>query len=219
MDVERHIRLFDLIAPVYGWFFPYQIRIYRRILSAHPSFFISSTHTILDIGCGTGALACVLSEHGHQVTGIDGSQQMVAVAKRLNRHNTSKFCFLNILDSSSQILNDSSLQDQDSQDRACESPILSQSYDTVVASYVLHGLQQSERLKLYAAMKGLARKNVIIMDYNQRRGFLTSFVEWLEQGDYFNFIRSAPDEMRQVFPDVQVIQTGRQAAWYICNCH
>ena len=219
MDVERHIRLFDLIAPVYSWFFSYQVHIYRRNLSANHSYFIGPPRTILDIGCGTGALAYVLSEHGHLVTGIDGSQRMVAVAKHLNRHNPSKFCILNVLDLSSPSLQDSTLRLPDSQDQICESSFQPQSYDTVVASYVLHGLQQNDRLKLYATMKDLARKNVIIMDYNHRRGILTSFVEWLEQGDYFNFIKSAQDEMRQVFPDVQVIQTGRQSAWYICNCH
>ena len=68
-------------------------------------------------------------------------------------------------------------------------------------------------------MKRLAIHRVIIMDYNQRRGLLTSLIERLEGGDYFNFIRTAETEMRQVFPSVQILQTGKRAAWYICECN
>ena len=214
MDVERHIRLFDHIARVYSWFFPFQVHIYQRNISRHPSFFMDSTDRILDIGCGTGALAYVLSGQGHQVTGIDGSQRMVFLARRLNRNNTAKFCVSNVLDLASLTTTTTNPENQ-----VCELPFHAQQYDIVVASYVLHGLQQTQRLELYAAMKDLARKKVIIMDYNHRRGLLTSFIEWLEQGDYFNFIKSAQDEMRQVFPNVEVVQTGRQAAWYVCTSH
>jgi ubiquinone/menaquinone biosynthesis C-methylase UbiE len=36
---------------------------------------------VLDIGCGTGLLACALAERGHDVTGVDPSAAMLAVAR------------------------------------------------------------------------------------------------------------------------------------------
>jgi SAM-dependent methyltransferase len=212
-DVGRHIRIFDLIAPIYSWFFPFQIRIYRRLIARHSLFFGGHSSRVLDIGCGTGALAYVLSESGYQVTGLDGSERMIAVARRLNRGNTAQFRIGNALDLFPDNLDESIFPEHEG-----EVSFSSQQYDIVVASYVLHGLQKDQRQKLYAAMKHLALKRVIIMDYNHRRGSLTSLAEWLEQGDYFNFIKSAADEMRQIFPNVQVIQTGKQAAWYVCDC-
>jgi len=37
---------------------------------------------ILDVGCGTGQLACALAERGHAVTGLDPAAAMLAVARR-----------------------------------------------------------------------------------------------------------------------------------------
>ena len=36
---------------------------------------------ILDVGCGTGHLACALAERGHAVTGLDPAAGMLAVAR------------------------------------------------------------------------------------------------------------------------------------------
>jgi len=36
---------------------------------------------VLDVGCGTGRLACRLADSGHSVTGIDPSEQMLEVAR------------------------------------------------------------------------------------------------------------------------------------------
>jgi SAM-dependent methyltransferase len=36
---------------------------------------------ILDVGCGTGHLACALAERGHAVTGLDPARGMLAVAR------------------------------------------------------------------------------------------------------------------------------------------
>jgi ubiquinone/menaquinone biosynthesis C-methylase UbiE len=37
---------------------------------------------LLDVGCGTGSLSLVLAELGHQVTGIDFSAAMIALARK-----------------------------------------------------------------------------------------------------------------------------------------
>jgi hypothetical protein len=64
---------------------------------------------------------------------------MIAVARRLNRHPNVRFEVGNALEP------------------------MEGRYDVVVASYVLHGLPQEERFRLYEAMKRLAIKRVIIM--------------------------------------------------------
>ena len=42
---------------------------------------ISSNASILDLCCGTGQLARLLSERGYTITGIDGSAEMLKYAK------------------------------------------------------------------------------------------------------------------------------------------
>ena len=37
--------------------------------------------SVLDLGCGTGALCCALAERGHRVTGVDPAAAMLAVAR------------------------------------------------------------------------------------------------------------------------------------------
>ncbi len=41
----------------------------------------SSGRRVLDLGCGTGTLACALAERGHEVTGVDPAAAMLAVAR------------------------------------------------------------------------------------------------------------------------------------------
>ena len=38
--------------------------------------------SVLDLGCGTGTLCCMLAKRGHRVTGIDTASAMLAVARR-----------------------------------------------------------------------------------------------------------------------------------------
>ena len=202
MCLASHIRLFDVIAPLYSLFFQLQVRNFRRIVQSNFSIIRDSQYRILDIGCGTGALALVLSEMGHAVTGVDGSARMIKIAKRLNRKNQATFLVGDALDWSDP-----------------DSPLAAnrQNYDLVIASYVLHGLPKEQRLALYGTMKRLAAKRVIIIDYNQKRAALTSLIEWLERGDYFNFIKSVEAEMNVIFPKVNVVQTGKRSAWYVAD--
>jgi len=43
--------------------------------------FTSEVKTVLDLGCGTGGHAFILSRRGYKVTGIDRSEDMLAIAK------------------------------------------------------------------------------------------------------------------------------------------
>ena len=103
-------------------------------------------------------------------------------------------------------------------------PFEDQSFDVAIASYVAHGLTADKRVKMYTQMSRIASKYVIFHDYNKERGLLTSFVEWIERGDYFNFIKVAEAEMKDCtnqmkacFKSVTLVQVGPQANWYICE--
>lgn len=203
MDTAKHVRLFDFIAPVYSLFFQKQVRRYRRLIQENSRYFSGGAYEILDIGCGTGALAGVLAEMGHKVEGVDASSRMINRARRLNRKNKAVFHIGDVLDL---------------YDPAGDLSRFEKRYDFVIASYVLHGLPKEQRLAIYASMKLLARKRVFIMDYNQKRSIFTNLIEWLEKGDYFNFIRVIEQEMVNSFPVVKIVHTGKRSAWYICEC-
>lgn len=51
---------------------------------------------ILDMGCGTGTAALKLAEKGYQVTGIDLSKEMIALAKEKSIQSNKKIEFLQV---------------------------------------------------------------------------------------------------------------------------
>ena len=204
MSKENNNFLFNFIAPVYGLFYNKQKNRYREVIhSAMHEWTSSGYHSILDVGCGTGALCSALHEAGLSVTGVDPAEKMLAVAKRQPENADIRFLQANAL---------SGL------------PFEDKSFDLSIASYVAHGLQKSERKKLYSEMRRVTKGRVIIYDYNQNRSLLTSFVEWLERGDYFRFIKNPKGdmedcitEMEKCFSEVRVIDVDKRAAWYVCT--
>lgn len=193
--VSREARLFNRIAPVYGMFFKFQVNYFRNIFDLMgDELNLNDYTTIIDVGCGTGALSYVLQERGHRVTGIDISEKMLAVARRKLAHTDVQLIQANLLKTV---------------------PFPSQSFDLVIASYVVHGSKQPQRLQMYQEMARLAKHKILIHDYNQERGFLTDVAERFEGGDYFHFIAHAQAEMEQVFSQLKVANVGKRAAWYI----
>ncbi len=63
----------------------------------------------------------------------------------------------------------------------------------------------------------LAKEKVTFHDYNENRALLTTIIEWLERGDYFNFIKIGKKEMKEHFKNVKVIDVYKRAAWYILD--
>ncbi len=77
---------------------------------------------------------------------------------------------------------------------------------------------------MYAEMSRVAKEFVIIYDYNDNRGIFTNIIEWLEGGNYFNFIKNAEPEMKECllemkscFSDVYIVNVDIRANWYICK--
>ena len=196
--------LFNAIAPVYGLFYNRQKKRYREVIrNMATEFDLASFGSILDVGCGTGSLCSVLSESGLAVTGIDPAQKMLSIARRQPENGSIRFLQANALEGL---------------------PFADQSFDLSIASYVAHGMQKNERIKLYSEMRRVTKSKVILYDYNQKRSLLTSLVEWLERGDYFQFIKNPKSEMEncvsemeKCFSEVTVIEVDTRASWYICT--
>jgi len=186
--------LFDRIAPVYGMFFKVQQKNYAFVPELLYKNDIFPPMQILDVGCGTGALLSVLAGSGYRAYGIDRAEDMLKVARWKTRHQMITYFHLT---------DESGL------------PFPDNAFDVVMSSYVLHGMKKEERLALYREMKRVARRKVIIHDYNQNRSLPTTVIEYLEKGDYFQFIQVAEKEMQEVFGKVTVTHVGKRAAWYV----
>jgi SAM-dependent methyltransferase len=192
----RSRRIFHWIAPFYGMFFTRQARYYATLLDkAQWEIDLSGIRTVLDVGCGTGALCSVMSRRGFAVTGVDPVRRMLDIAARR-------------LDGTGVVLLKGNVLEG--------LPFENGSLDLVIASYVAHGMNAVDRRTLYAEMNRIARNLVIFHDYNHRRSVVTDLIEWLEGGDYFAFIRDARTEMKAAFQDVRVLDVGKRASWYVC---
>lgn len=193
MDKEKK-NLFDRIAPVYGMFFKIQKKNYAFVPDQLQKENILAPMQVLDMGCGTGALLSVLEEAGYLVTGMDLAKEMLKVARWKTRHQKIRYVH---------------------HAKGHKLPFKDNSFDLVISSFVLHGMGKEERLSLYKEMRRISRRKVIIHDYNKNRSLPTTVIEYLEKGDYFTFIKTAEDEMREIFGEVKITQVAERASWYV----
>lgn len=189
--------LFDKVAPIYGLFYGYQKSRYGAVLNRmQKEVDLLRYQTILDVGCGTGALCSVLHQRGFCVTGVDPAKKMLDIGARKRENRDIGFIQASALE---------------------RMPFRDKSFDVSMACYVAHGLKDYERKMMYAQMERITKHVVIIYDYNERRSVLTNVIEWLEGGDYFDFIKNAKAEMEEVFKEVQILNVGLRGAWYVCG--
>jgi len=194
MNKER-FNVFQVIAPIYGYFYHMQKRNYQLGLKQlFTQLDFSTINTLVDIGCGTGALASVLSQMGFQVTGIDSSSGMLSKGKQKKENQKIRFILGNIIE---------------------RLPFEDKSFDASFASFVAHGFSLEDRKIMYTEMSRISKKYLILLDYNKNRTVLTDIAERLEGSDYFNFIQEVEIELRQQFSNVTVISNGNQTDWYI----
>lgn len=195
-ELEKHARLFNLIAPVYNRFFHNQVKNYRSILDKYEELLnIPPGGRVLDIGCGTGAFVYCLAERGYQAVGVDFSSSMLRAARKSTREKSIEFV-------------------QGDVTKGLDFP--DGSFDMVLSSYVLHGLSSELRQRVYSEAGRLSRARILFYDYNQKRRLFTDFIEWAEGGDYFGFVRHGEEEMRTFFYNVDRIDVGPQTAIYLC---
>jgi len=189
--------LFNFIAPIYGLFYNSQKKNYKMTIDKMKNEINLNDYTsIVDIGCGTGALCSVLNEEGLEVTGIEPALRMMKIG--MKKKGNEKINFV--------------------QCSTCSKlPFEDKAFNLAMASYVAHGLHKEERHQLYKEMNRLTKDYVIIHDYNDTRNIISDIIEWFEGGDYFNFIKIVKTELNEHFKSVRVVNVKKRAAWYICE--
>lgn len=194
---RNHPYIFQLIAPIYGWFYQSQKQNFlKEVPFIMEQSMIHKGQTILDVGCGTGALSSAFSEFGCSVTGIDPVIGMLKIARRKDKNQTVNYVVGNVLDG------------LDMEDNI---------YDVSIASHVAHGLTKQNRMLMYQEMKRVTKNKVLFIDYNQKRNVFVSMIEWLEHGDYFNYIKEVPNELEKTFGNVTVVPLYKYVSLYICE--
>lgn len=189
--------LFHNISSIYGLFFNIQMKHFKTVFNnIENELDLSRYKNIIDIGCGTGALCNVLYGQGLSVTGIDPARGMIETAKKRSKNKDIKFIEANVLTGL---------------------PFDDKSFDVSISSFVAHGLNKNERQRMYDEMKRISKYLVIIYDYNEHRGLITDIAEWLEGGDYFNFIKTIKHELNEKFRDVKIINANVRSALYIAK--
>ncbi len=197
MSKKQNNFLFNFIAPVYGLFYNSQKKNYVQNIKVLRKYLnISEYKSIIDIGCGTGAMCAALNKEGIKVTGVDPATKMLNIGRKKKENKNIEFVECD----------------------TCEKlPFTDKIFDLSVASYVAHGLKPEQRITLYSEMSRLSKHYVIYYDYNEKRAWLTSVIEWFEHGDYFNFIKNVKTELNENFELVQEIKLNKQASWYVCT--
>ncbi len=196
MPDKRSRRLFDKLSPFYSRLFERQRLNYARIFINMDQCNLSNFSTILDVGCGNGAMASVFTDLGLKTFAVDHSLGMLRVAKSQQENSKVGFC----LGSSLSGL-----------------PYSENSFDIVMAAFVAHGMKADMRLKLYQEMKRVGKHLVILHDYNEERSVVSSIAEWAEGGDYFNFIRVVKNELKDFFGNLEIVETEKNSCCYVCN--
>ncbi len=157
------------------------------------SFFLNNLprrhRRVLDVGCGTGLLACELSRHFESVTAIDHSEPMLAIARR-------KWSAPNI----------------DYQKADANHLVLNQTFDAIVSHATFHHLQNiSATLSaLTAALKSDGRlilvDNVARWAFVPRCGYALSIISACA--------RFIPDALRRgIFPAWSLFRFRASRPW------
>jgi SAM-dependent methyltransferase len=203
-SADPRIRVFDRIAWIYGLFFHFQRLAFRRSFGALSCRLgLQRGARVLDVGCGTGALASVLAQQGYEVRALDASARMVAVAGRLLARAGRGAVRLSRADALEGL------------------PFPDRHFDLVLATHVVHGLGPRQRGRFYRELRRVARGPVLFYDYSPIRdrgpGLVMRALEALERSDYRRFRRSGVSELREAFPEVGVFGGLKGSAWYLCR--
>ncbi|GAB4286594.1 MAG: hypothetical protein Kow0098_01990 [Ignavibacteriaceae bacterium] len=144
-----------------GWFYdkfiaPHQDKLFSQIISL-----IKPDSVVIDVGCGTGRFSFLAAEKCKSVLGIDISKRNIERANRnLEQNPNSKISF---------------------QHTALNQLISKKHFDYAVLTYVIHEIDEHERINLLKDMSGIA-DNVIIGDYlySNKNGLLNLLNEVVE---------------------------------------
>jgi len=194
--MDAHVKLFHRIAPLYGLFYRYQLRQYRRFVSTMQERYDDFRGHVLDVGFGTSALMRALAEEGFEVYGVDAAPNMVKTAEKKLRNHKVTTREANVLKGL---------------------PFDSDSFDVVLSSYVLHGLPKEGRAKMYEEMKRLSRNYVVFYEHSFKPSLPIRIAEKLEGGEYFAFKDDVAEELYRHFPCFESHKLSKNVVVYLCQ--
>ena len=159
-----------------GWFYdrfiaPNQDKLFGQIKNL-----IQNEGTIIDIGCGTGRLEFTLSDKCKSITGIDLSKSNIAFANlKLLDNPNDKISFKH--QNLSEIVNGGQTH-----------------FDYAVMTYVIHEVNEEQRILLLKDMSKVADK-IIIGDYLVPRpgdfgSFLSEVIEFIAGREHYRNFKS-----------------------------
>ena len=108
---------------------------------------ISPGETVIDVACGTGALALAIAQHAGHVTGIDLAEEMIITANRT---------------AGKRGINNTSFELKDATDLSCYSD---NQFDVAVTSMAMHQFDPEVAVTVLSEMGRIAQR-IIIADYN-----------------------------------------------------
>ena len=159
-----------------GWFYdsiiaPNQDQLFKQLISI-----IDSQSTIIDVGCGTGRLAFALADNCKSVLGIDLSKRNINRANLiLQKRPSNKILFHH--GNVSEIKHENQFH-----------------FNYAVITYVIHEVDEDERIKLLIEIAQIADK-VIIGDYIAPKpsgfeGKLSKAIEFLAGREHYKNYKS-----------------------------
>ena len=159
-----------------GWFYDRVIAPHQDLLFKEVKNLIESHSKVLDVGCGTGRLAFALAGHCESVLGIDLSKRNIDRARltllKQPNYNIS-FQHRQLCD----LINDGRVN-----------------FDYAVLTYVIHEVNEVERIKLLNEITSVADQ-IIIGDYQTPRpdgfsGFISESIEFMAGREHYRNYKS-----------------------------
>ncbi|MCK5847126.1 MAG: class I SAM-dependent methyltransferase [Bacteroidales bacterium] len=188
-DKQRAKFIFDFIAPVYGIIGGAAKKGYDRICIKLNRKVALKDYTILDVGTGTGEWLASISHYSDKkAVGTDFSKKMIEQAQIKYPNNE-------------YIVNDAEALNKFDDN----------SFDIVTASFVLHGMRENDRAVVLKEMKRIARKYVMIHDFEDDTPFVVKILEFLERSDYINFKKYFKEELEKHFDNTDIVKCSRTA--------
>jgi len=131
---------------------------------------------VIDVACGSGALAIAIAQKARLVTGIDLSDENIAAAKREARRRRIENVLFEVRDAGSLSL------------------YTDKEFDIALTSMAVHQFNADLAVRILAEMKRIARQ-VIIADYNHHmpRGWGRSLARTIERmagGEHYRNFRT-----------------------------